>query len=167
MSSAADVELALDCQVMRVWVLKPAFFPERVRTGRFAAIPEIFELSSEDKKDAELQGAEPMLSVFDRSRTSVSEAKNLRRIDAPNDDFAGFSLTVETIQQVASQYIPHRRVRVQRDPYTDERATEPGGDGHCGILETDRRDGEARQSYKAFRTELARRCTIVRVSEDT
>jgi hypothetical protein len=166
MSSEAQVELALECQVMRVWVLKPAFFPDRLKTGQFAAIPQIFELSSEDREDAELHTTEPMLSVFDRSRTSVLEAKNLRRIGSPNDDFAGFSLTVETIQQVASQYIPHRKVRVLRDPYTDGRANQPGGDGHSGIVGTDRRDGEGRNLYKAFRTELARQCAIVRVGED-
>lgn len=162
MNPLAAEELAVDCRVMRVCELKPAFFPDRASAGRFVATPQLFEVSSVDKEDARRRNTETMLSVFDRQRTTLLEAKSLRRIDAANENVAGFSLTVEAIKQAASRYISHRAVRVLRDPYTDERAQEPGGDGHSGITSTDRRDGEDRNSYRAFRTELARLCAIVR-----
>lgn len=167
MESPLAQELAVDCRVMRVCELKPAFFPDRAKTGRFAATPQLFEVSSTDKDDARSRNTEVMLSVFDQQRTTLLQAKALRRIAAADEDVAGFSLAVEDIKQTASRYISHRAVRVVRDPYDDERASEPGGDGHAGVTGTDRRDGEDRNSYRAFRTELARLCAIVRIGAGT
>lgn len=155
-------ELDGGAEVMRVCVLRPAFFPDRTRKDHFIAIPDIFELSTADKADALERNMEPMLSVFDRERTSLPQAKSLRRIEAPDNEVAGFSVQVAAIKEVASKYLPHRNVRVLRDPYTDERADEPGGDGHSAVVGTDRRDGENRNLYKAFRVELARQCEIMR-----
>lgn len=155
-------ELEGSAQVMRVCVLRPAFFPDRTRTDHFIAIPDIFELSTADKADAQKRSTEPMLSVFDRERTSLLQAKSLRRLDVPDDDVAGFSVKVAAIKEAASKFLPHRNVRVFRDPYTDERADEPGCDGHSVVVGTDRREGESRNQYKAFRVELARQCEILR-----
>lgn len=109
-------------------------------------LADLFRPTSTEKAIAQATGSPILRSVFDRERTTVAQARSIRRTES---DTVPFGLPVDGIRSVA---IPGttRNLRVLRDlfdqivlpenPSLDPLRSEletvaamPGADGHCGI----------------------------------
>jgi hypothetical protein len=115
------------------------------------ASPAHFEPSSEEKAIAENSDRSVLVSVFDLSRTTVSQARGFHRRGAMT---LPFWLCVEEIRKII---VPGRSesLRVLRDPLEPPLRERPGADGHCGILGLGRVKGEPSANRKVARSKLA------------
>lgn len=107
--------------------------------------------STEDKKRAMELGILPLLSVFDRHRTTVSQGRAIYgRAAAP-----AFVLAVHeicTIRHAAREF----PLFVVRDPIPPPKGELPGANGHCGIHGLGRLAAEPRSIIRYLQSELVR-----------
>ncbi len=140
------IELPAERTVFRLIKRKPLFLPDGARFPN----GEAFSPSSEERSDSESTGLPVRVSVWDRSRTSVAQAAEIRASDVP---MLAFGVGVDKVVALRER-LEHPRLRVVEDPL-EELRNAPGGDGHCGIEGLDHRKGEDRKKYKTLRDELA------------
>jgi hypothetical protein len=114
-------------------------------------LPSHFEPSTADKERSLALGHPVLLSVFDRSRTTVAEAEALRTTKKAT---AAFGLEVARVRELGVPERP-RAFRVLRDPLEAPQSEAPGADGHCGIEGLHRPTGESRRLYRALRSQVA------------
>ena len=128
----------------------------RYEPGAIRALPSDFELSTADRKAAEETGRPALLSVFERSRTSVPEARAI----TGKADAAVFQLMIEQVVQLP---VPGQgeKLAVRRDPLAPPADQLPGADGHCGIQGLNRPSSVPRAHYKELRSQLADLATTV------
>jgi hypothetical protein len=115
---------------------------------------EAFAPSSADKSEAQQRGCPIRVSVWDRARSTVAQARAI---------YQGKVLTVAYalyVRDIAALRVAldRPRLRVVRDELPTD---EPGADGHCGIEGLDRLSGESRQATKTLLDELARRAFAI------
>ena len=146
-------ELGSSVEVMRVREYGQSFIPNR---SKIRPVPEAFELSDIDKEDVV-----PLLSVWETAKTTLEQGKAIRGFNGPATFCLGFAITVAQILSAAAQYIPARKVAVISDPLDGPESLMPGADGHAGILGINRRSGDVRGPYRAFRASLANMCRII------
>jgi hypothetical protein len=107
--------------------------------------------STEDKARGIASGIGPLLSVFDRHRTTVSQGRAIYgSVSAP-----AFVLAVHeicTIQHAAREF----PLFVVRDPISPPKGDLPGANGHCGIHGLGRLLGEPRSVIRYLQSELVR-----------
>jgi hypothetical protein len=102
------------------------------------------ELSDRDR-----ERSPSLLSVFDGSRTTVSQAEAIRGVAAAA---AAFGLRVEAIRGIRVPGL--RPLRVVRDPLDPPLSELSGAEGHCGIDGLDRSPGEEKRLYRELRVLL-------------
>ncbi|HYO71366.1 MAG TPA: hypothetical protein VEU33_35335 [Archangium sp.] len=117
-------------------------------------LPRWFEPSSSDVKEGELRGRPPGLSVWDRSRASASEVRQL----IPRPQARAFGLKVEHCKQIGQRH--QRELSVVADPL-DARQPAPGWDAHSLIEGLKRPPAVMRQAHLDLLTELSRACQAV------
>jgi hypothetical protein len=127
------------------------FTPQGVQKPRPAA----FELSSSDKKDGETKSIGPLLSVWDHSQTSVSQAKFIRNEQGRLQTKA-FALKSKDVYEQVFFYDGTNPLRVVRDHLISVKI--PGADGHCGIAGLYKKPGEQKIWYKELRRQLVDLC---------
>lgn len=127
--------------------------------GRFlpvgAPMPnaDIWEPSSEDKRDAEARGRVPGVSVWEQGRASTDQARRLRF--APEPPPAGvraFAATVSALREVGRRH--QRPMEVLADPLPEDRG--PGADGHALVEGLKRPAGVPRPEHKRMLDDLLR-----------
>lgn len=140
-----DPEELLDGSVCRLVKVSNSFPPD-------SRVPRVtdFDLSSQDKSEATKRGTEPLLSVFDEDRTTLSQAK---AIYGSPEACIGFGLSIEGIRKIRIPNTPEY-LRVLRDPLPEPSANLPGADGHCGIKGLHRPRGAPKADYKFLRLKL-------------
>jgi hypothetical protein len=134
-----------DGVVFRLATVKDDFPPDSLRL-RFWH----FELSQNDRAHAERTGEPPRLSVFDKERTTVAQARAIR---GGEKEAVAFGLRVPDIRAVS--LAGREPLRVVRDPLESPLAEMPGADGHCGIEGLSRRPGEPKALVRELRVRLA------------
>jgi hypothetical protein len=93
-----------------------------------------------------------LISVFDRSRTTVAQARQIRRAEG---EFAAFELDVIKICSIEiPESNPLRSLRVVRDPIEPELAAMPGANGHCGIEGLGKKPCPVKSNRKKLRSKL-------------
>ncbi len=132
--------------VFRLATIKHTFPPDSERLHVVH-----LDLSENDKAHAAECGIAPLLSVFDGSRTTVSQAEAIRGVPLPS---LAFGLRVPEIRSVEVPGM-RQKLRTLRDPLDPPLGQLPGADGHCGIEGLDRLPGEDRKVYKELRVRLA------------
>lgn len=125
--------------------------------GLFVLNPKEVQLARETKRP-------PLLSAFERARTSVAEAK---AIVAPDGDLLAFELDVQQVCRL-TELLPRGAppIKVLRDLAVPESKKDlPGIDGHCGIagLHRDKKAGFPSKNYKKVRDEL---CLLAHPASD-
>jgi hypothetical protein len=137
--------------------------PEAIRSvmERGRALPEFFELSTEDKKQAE-----PRLSVWVEGLTTVEQAWTL--VGAARNRRIVLRLGVDAVRALRAEPAepPHPGLAVEWEPATlpDGRGgrvpdTRPGFEGHAGVARLGDRRGTKVQR-KNFRAALARIASV-------
>jgi hypothetical protein len=120
--------------------------------------------SSEDKDEAARRSLPVRVSVWDRSRTSVGQAKVLTRSDTePLLGQLAFSLKVSDVDEIKRRL--NRDTLCVVEDHLDPPRAEEGADGHCGIEGLDRRSGEQRKEHKDMLAVVARACVEVNDNE--
>lgn len=152
-----DLEEVREGKVLRLAV------PELVAPGTKQPHPALFTLSKKDVHEALEVGRPPMLSVFDRKRTSVAQAWEIfgREVGGLT-----FELEIDTVTALTvhlSDKAPP--IRVLRDLRLRPKLVQlPGSEGHCGIAGLHREPGLERQPYKNVRAAL---CDIAQLVVET
>lgn len=109
-----------------------------------------FELSENDRSQAERLGEPPRLSVFDSHLTSVAQARDIRGVAGES---AAYGLRVSEAREV---HVPGLApLRIVRDPLDPPLAQMPGAEGHCGIEGLARHPGQPKALYRELRVRLA------------
>lgn len=109
------------------------------------------ELSENDKRQAAERGGPALLSVFDATRTTTSQAETIRGIP---DESLAFGLRVPEVRSL--EILGMRQpLRIVRDPLEPPLADLPGAEGHCGVEGLERLPGEDRRVYRELRVRLA------------
>ena len=139
------MEELLDGVVSRLATVKHDFPPDSSRL-RFWH----FELSQNDRLQAEKTGNPPRLSVFDTERTTVAQALAIRGVE---QESVAFGLRVPEIRAVRAAGLDP--LRVVRDPLEPPLSEMPGADGHCGIEGLTRRSGDPKALVRELRVKLA------------
>ena len=128
------------------------FFPESAEV-----LPTEFELSQGDRADAEKTGRPALLSVFERARTTLNQARAI----AQKPDRIAFELLIEEVIQVP---VPGtgKCLVVLRDPLEGVQGALPGADGHCGIRGLERPKAAPKADFYKLRAKLARLASLIR-----
>lgn len=119
-------------------------------------LPAAFDLSDDDKAEAERRQLPAGASVFDLAITTVAEARAIRNSAAL---VVPFAVEVRSVHRVGAQF--GDRLGVVADPLPPEI---PGGAGHAAITGLLRLPGEARTAFKTMKQLLVDHC--FRVGED-
>lgn len=146
-------ELPHEARVLRLVPTKDAFIPDGATFPTTAA----FDPSTEDRSDAARRGLPVRVSVWDRSRTTVAQARTFRR----NGPTRAYELPVASVREIRAR-LDAARLRVVYDPL--ESLTGPGADGHSGIEGLDRPPGMRKQVLKDIKLELVR---ALRLAEES
>ena len=152
--SPEDLQEVRDGKVLR---LAPVRF---LAPGTKLPHPGLFALGEKDIEEARENQRPPMLSVFDRARTSIAEA---RRIVAGDGELFAFELEVEEVCVLSARLPPQAMsIRVLRNLLLPkEKADLPGIKGHCGITGLHREPGIEKKHYRNVRDELCRLAHLV------
>jgi hypothetical protein len=150
MIQAPAIELGFEATTLRLVRDEPRFIPPGAKFPNSIAI----EPTNEDKEDARRRGLPIRVSVWDRARTSVSQAVTFRRSVEP---LRAYSLPVAGVVAVKNRF-NLARLRVVEDPLEDL-GEEPGADGHCGVEGLDREQGQPRSAWRDMLDELLQYCT--------
>jgi hypothetical protein len=127
--------------VFRFAWLFPTFPPNAPK-----ASPKHFEFTSEERKLIK-QGKPALLSVWDKARTTIAEARAMR---SAGTEVIAYLLDVALVCKVEVDSVP--RLKVVRDPLPD---ASPGADGHCGIAGLSKKECSAKDDRYALRVKLA------------
>ena len=121
-------------------------------------LPAAFSLTPEDKRDPS-----PRLSVWDKARTTVEQARMIRAraagaADRTPGNTTPFGFHVRDIHSVRVMGEDAARLSVVHDPLLP--ADGPGFDGHCGIVGLDGISNEPgrKNIRKELRHQLVQRC---------
>lgn len=134
--------------------------PRHVAPGTELPHPALFALDEKDVREARETGRPPMLSVFDRDRTTLSEAKG---IVAPDGELFAFELKVAQVWNL-TRLLPPRAAPIQvlRNLLLPEaKADLPGILGHCGITGLLKEPGMPKKTYQSVRDELCQLAQLV------
>lgn len=149
--SHGDVELSPDAVVLRVIRRSPHCFPpDSTRPGLGA-----FELSTQDRTDAQARGIAPRLSVFDKAKTKPAEARAFRTCTGR---LPVYGMRVSDVTAISTPGRIPPALAVVPDPLIGN--PRPGADGHCGIVGLDRPVGEPSTVTKSLRSQLADICFL-------
>lgn len=117
-------------------------------TARELPLPAAFEPSDDDKKDSV-----PLLTVWDRGRTSIQQAKMIRNCD--REPAKAFALHAHDVETKVVFHDGSNPLRVVRDPLDLPKA---GANGHCGISGLVKKPGEEKKWYKDLKRQLRDLC---------
>jgi hypothetical protein len=116
--------------------------------GKKKPHPKAFELSTADKEQDP-----PRFSVYDRSKTTIEQAKAIT--NKPYDTYA-FALGVAKIRQ-----IDNGRLDVVEDPLKHPLNSLPGAEGHCGVTGLHRLPEEPKARTENIRWQLTEISEII------
>ncbi len=149
--------LAPDAEVFRLVSNTDEHFPPDAPKPH----PEAFQLTSADRTEGVARGMPPMLSVFDRARTSLSEGRAIRAAQAAASGRFSVATTpfAWLVSSITSIALPDEtpRLEVLADPLEPPC---PGSEGHAGIVGLDGVAGEqnSRNKRKLLRSKLVDAC---------
>lgn len=138
--------LAENAVVLRLVPQVPTHYPPDAPKP----LPAAFDLSDDDKKEADERQLPAGVSVFDRSRTTVAQARAIRNSQAA---LVPFALEVTAVNVVGALFAD--RLAVVADPLQHD---VPGGAGHAAITGLLRFPGEARSTLKSVKQLLVDKC---------
>jgi hypothetical protein len=114
-------------------------------------LPRWFEPSSGDVEEGAARGRPPGVSVWDRARATVENARQLTQ----RPQGMAFGLRVGSCKSIGQRH--QRELAVVADPL-EARQTEPGWDAHSLLEGLKRPPGVTRQAHKDLLTELSQSC---------
>ncbi|MBN1209976.1 MAG: hypothetical protein JXB05_34310 [Myxococcaceae bacterium] len=117
-------------------------------------LPRWFEPSSGDVEEGERRNRPPGLSVWDRDRATVENARQLTQ----RPQGMAFGLKVGFCKSLGQHH--QRELAVVADPL-DARQPEPGWDGHSLVEGLKRPPGGTRQAHKDLLMALSQSCQKV------
>ena len=126
-----------DAEVFRLVTRNHEHFPPDAERPH----PVAFTLTSADVNEGKARGLPPMLSVFDKSKTTIAEGRAIRTQQAvsagrPVQETTPFGWTVAQIRAITVPNDKHfPRLSVVADPLDPPEG--PGSDGHAGIVGLD------------------------------
>lgn len=140
--------LPANALVFRLATRGPGFLPK----GALLPDPLWFRPTSEDVTEAAARDRVPGLSMWERARTTVPQA---RKLSAKHDGEAFASYVGELLKVGEDVNIS---LAVVRDPLYEE-APAPGWDGHVVLEGVHRPSGESKNDFRRLREGLASACS--------